>query len=259
MAELVLITGASTGIGYEMATALAAKKMDLVLVARNTEKLASIKRALTDQHGINVHIFPVDLSRPENAVSLYDQIKEKGLRVTMLVNNAGVGVYGDFTETPLSTELDMIGLNISSLVVLTKLFAHDMKEQGYGRIMNVASLLSFVPFPYYAVYSATKCFVLAFSETLAAELEGTGVVVTALCPGPVDTPFTTTDMLGTIAYKVNKPVHPKFVAKAGVDLLLNGSGTKIVGFNNWLISKLALITPAFIMMKIKKQLASPGK
>jgi short-subunit dehydrogenase len=256
MKEIVLLTGASTGIGYEMAKALAEKQLNLILVARSGEKLEALKSELTLTYGIDVWVFVKDLSESEHAAELYKEIKAAGLQVTMLVNNAGRGIYGQFMETSLSGELQMINLNISSLVTLTKLFGVEMKQAGYGKIMNVASLLSFLPFPYYSVYSATKAFVLAFSETIAAELEGTGVVVTTLCPGPVDTPFTTADMMKTNAYKTNQPIHPAVVARAGVDLLLKGSGKKIVGFNNWFISNLPRITPDFLMMKIKKKLAS---
>lgn len=259
MKDFILITGASTGIGYEMAMQLAAQNKNLILVARSIEKLKALQQQLVDEHGIEIHIFPTDLSNPQHAIALYGQIKNANLKVTMLVNNAGIGSYGHFTQMPLKTDLDMIGLNISSLVALTKLFGDDMKKQGYGRIMNVASLLSFLPLPYYSVYSATKCFVLAFSETLAAELEDSGVIVTDLCPGPVDTPFTTPQMLATNAYKTNKPADPETVAKAGVNLLLNGRGKKIVGFNNWFIAQLPRITPSFIMIKIKKLLAFPNQ
>ncbi|SDI77190.1 SDR family NAD(P)-dependent oxidoreductase [Mucilaginibacter sp. P25] len=257
MKDLVLVTGASTGIGYEMAKLLAAQKLDLVLVARSAQKLAELKKELENEHGVQVWVFDQDLSKEANSVLLYETVKAAGLQVTMLVNNAGMGVYGDFMETPLLEELQMINLNISALVILTKLFGNDMKENAYGRILNVASLLSFLPFPYYSVYSATKAFVLAFSETIAAELEDSGVVVNTLCPGPVDTPFTTREMLGTNAYKTNKPVSPMIVAKVGADLLLKGKGKKIVGFNNWFISNLPRVTPDFLMMKIKKKLASP--
>ncbi|HRX00505.1 MAG TPA: SDR family NAD(P)-dependent oxidoreductase, partial [Cyclobacteriaceae bacterium] len=116
---------------------------------------------------------------------------------------------------------------------------------------------SFLPFPYYSVYSATKSFILSFSETLAAELENAGVTITTLCPGPVDTPFNTEAMWKTNAYKSNKPISPTLVAQQAVNLLLNGKGKKIVGFNNWFISNLPRVTPDSIMMKIKKQLASP--
>lgn len=173
-----------------------------------------------------------------------------------LINNAGIGVYGEFTSTSLQEELEMIELNCSSLVVLTKLFSQEMVQKGAGSIMNIASLLSFLPFPYYAVYSATKAFVLAFSETVNAELVGTGVQVKALCPGPIDTGFTTPQMAKTNAYKVNKPVKPELIAQKAIELLFNNKPKKIVGFNNWFISNLPRVTPDFIMMKIKKNLAS---
>ncbi len=125
--------------------------------------------------------------------------------------------------------------------------------------MNVASILSFIPFPYYSVYSASKSFVLAFSETVAAELQETGVIVTTLCPGTVETAFHTSEMRKTNAMNSNKPVSAKIVASEGVDLLLNGKGKKVVGFKNWIITQLPRFTPSSVMMKIKKQLASPKK
>jgi short-subunit dehydrogenase len=256
MKDKILITGATSGIGYEMALQLAAKKFDLVLVARRADKLQDLKRLLEQQHGIEVHTMTKDLSDASQAVGLYDDVKRLGIEVTMLVNNAGSGLYGEFINTDLQTELHMIELNVSSVVVLSKLFVQDMIVRKQGRIMNVASLLSFLPFPYYSVYSATKAFVLAFSETFAAELEGTGVQVVTLCPGPVDTPFNSDAMWKTNAYKSNKPVAACQVAQEGVKLLLNGTGKKIVGFNNWFISNLPRITPDTIMMKIKKSLAS---
>jgi len=256
MKDLILITGASSGIGYEIARLLSARKFNLVLVARSATKLEALKRELEARDGIQVHIFLCDLSHPQAAQTLYEKVRQRGLDVTMLVNNAGVGVYGSFSDTDLEAELSMIQLNVSTVVALSKYFLQDMLVQKRGRILNVASLLSFLPFPYYSVYSATKSFVLAFSETLAAELEGTGVVVTTLCPGPVDTAFNTEAMWKTNAYKANQPVSPAAVAEQGVQLLLAGTGKKIVGFNNWFISQLPRITPSAIMMKIKKNLAS---
>lgn len=256
MQEFVLLTGASSGIGYEMAKQLAAKQHNLVLVARSAEKLEALKTELQNQCGVVIHLVAKDLSKVEHAFQLYNEIHAVDLKVTMLINNAGVGVYGNFSETPLEDELKMIELNCSTVVALTKLYLQDMLKNKSGRIMNIASLLSFLPFPYYSVYSATKTFVLAFSETLAAELEGTGVIITALCPGPIDTAFNTTAMLRTNAYKANKPMDPKVVATQGVKLLLKGKGKKLVGFNNLFISNLPRFTPDGIMMKIKKTLAS---
>lgn len=259
MEKYTIITGASSGIGYEMAKILASKNYNLILVARNFERLQDIRDAFKAKYNIKVKIYRKDLSLSANAEALYLEIKKENLEVEYLINNAGVGNYGHFLETSLQEELNMIELNISSLVVLTKLFSQDMVKRGSGSIMNVASLLSFLPFPYYSVYSASKSFVLAFSETLNAELEGTGVMVKALCPGPIDTGFTTSEMSTTNAYKVNKPVSPEFVATEGIKLLLNKKTKKIIGFNNWFISNLPRITPDFIMMKIKKNLASQIK
>jgi uncharacterized protein len=179
--------------------------------------------------------------------------------VEMLINNAGVGVYGDFIQTSLEEELAMIELNVSSLVALSKLYAQDMAQRRSGKILQMASLLSYFPFPYYSVYSATKAFVLSFAETLASELEDYGITVTALCPGPTDTAFTTSAMLATNAYKTNQPIHPSIVAKQGVDLLLKGKDSQLVGWNNWFIAQLPLITPKGILKGIKKRLASAAK
>lgn len=255
MKKTVLITGASSGIGYEMATQLASKKMNLILVARTETKLQQMKAELTAKYGILVYYFVADLSDVNAAKGLYKKVQQENLLVTHLVNNAGVGNYGNFTETSLEEELNMIQLNVSSLVVLTKLFTKDMVSRKSGRIMNVSSLVAFLPFPYFAVYSATKAFVKAFSETLAAELEGTGVIVTSLYPGTVDTGFTTNDMQSTNLHK-SKPMHPKDVAAQGVKLLLSGKGKKVVGFQNWFNSKLSSFMPDSIMMMIKKKLAS---
>lgn len=259
MKELALLTGASSGIGLEMAKELAAKRIDLILVARRGEILETLKSELEKSHAVKVHVFIKNLSKVENAMALYQEVRAQGLRVTMLINNAGVGNYGQFAETPLEQELDMIQLNISSLVALTKLFLPDMIQMKHGRIMNVASLLSFLPFPYYSVYSATKAFVLFFSETLRAELEGTNITVTALCPGPVDTGFTTAEMLQTNAYATNKPVDPKFVAKQGIESMLAGKGNQVVGFMNSFISNLPRFTPRWLLLKITKNLASQKK
>ncbi|MCF0051523.1 SDR family oxidoreductase [Dyadobacter sp. LJ53] len=255
MKEYILLTGASSGIGYEMADQLAAKKWNLILVARTESKLQQMQAELTEKHGIKVEYFAADLSDVNAAISLHKAVKQAKFIITHLVNNAGVGNYGHFTETSLEEELSMIQLNISSLVVLTKLFAQDMVSRKSGRIMNVGSVVSFLPMPYFSVYSATKAFVKAFSETLDAELDGTGVTVISLYPGTVDTGFTTTEMQSTNLHKT-KPMHPKEVAIQGIDHLLKGNGKKVVGFQNWFNSKLPNFVPDRIMMKIKKGLAS---
>ena len=259
MKQYTLITGASSGIGLEMAKQLAAKNFHLILVARSEDKLVEIQKELKSQFKVEVEYLLYDLSEPNAAQDLYKLVIAHNYLVTGLINNAGFGNYGNFVESSLKQDEEMIAVNITALVGLTKLFGADMVKAGNGKIMNVASLLSFLPFPYYSVYSATKSFVLAFTETVAAEMEGTGVTITALCPGTVETPFHTAAMRKTNAMSANKPMPADVVAKAGVELFLNGNGKKIVGFMNWFLSNLPRITPDVIMMKIKKNLASIKK
>jgi hypothetical protein len=256
MKEFTLITGASSGIGYEMAKILASKKHNLILVARSQDKLEELSNELKHKFEIEVFYFLFDLSKPNSAEDLHNKVKESNLLVTGLINNAGFGDYGDFVEMPLKKDNEMIAVNILALVGLTKLFGADMVQLGKGKIMNVASILSFIPFPYYSVYSATKSFVLAFTETVSSEFEGTGVTLTALCPGAVETEFHTNSMRKTNAMKINKPMPVQVVAKAGVELFLNGKSKKVVGFLNWFISNLPRVTPDVLMIKIKKNLAS---
>ena len=256
MKQYILITGASSGIGYEMAQQLATLKYNLILTARSEDKLAAMQQELSSKYGITVHCIPKDLGKTAQAVQLFDEIKNAGYQVSHLVNNAGFGDYGNFLETSLEKELNMIDLNVSSLVILTKLFAKDMVARKSCRIMNVSSVIAYLPFPYQAVYSATKSFVLAFSETIAAELEGSGVVVTTLAPGVTETAFISSEMRETNLVKSNKPTPVKTVATEGVKLLLHGKGKKIIGFQNRFNSILAGILPDQVMMKIKMKLAS---
>lgn len=256
MKDLILITGASSGIGMELTKILASKGYDLVLTARRKDRLDQLKAELQARHNVNVHPFPMDLSNADNAVRLYDQIRSKGLRVTMLVNNAGFGDYGAFTETSLSKEMDMIHLNISSLVTLSKLFGKDMSERKYGSILNVGSLLSFFPFPYYSVYAATKSFVLSFSEAIRTEFANSGVRVSVLCPGPTDTEFTSDKMLNTNSYQSMKMESATTVALKGVDLLLNKNTSSVVGFLNKVVASTPRFSPRWMTLKINKHMAS---
>lgn len=259
MKELILITGASSGIGREMARLLAARRNDLILVARREDRLIALRDELEEKHVIRVHIFTADLSNPNAVQDLYKGIQAKGLTVTMLVNNAGFGLYGDFIETDMADEVCMINLNITALMLLSKWYAAEFKKRGAGVIMNVGSILSFLPFPYYAVYAATKAFVLHFSEALQAELDGTGVRVVTLCPGPTDTEFTSEKMLSTNAYKSMKPVSAELVAEKAVEYLIKGQGTKVVGFMNNITANLPRLAPRSIGLKINKYMASQRK
>lgn len=254
---LCLLTGASSGIGRELAAALAVRGIDLILVARRRDRLEDLATALRAQHGIAVHVRPTDLSDPNNAEALYRAVSAEGLQPELLVNNAGMGLHGPFVDTDLEAELRMMRLNMGSLVVLTKLAVADMRAAGRGRIMNLASLVAFWPFPRFTVYAATKAFVLSFSEALRAELAGSGVSVTALCPGTADTEFTTPAMAATNAYSANPPMDPKVIAERGAKALLKGEGTVVVGLRNQVIAQTPRFTPRDLMVRITGHLSSP--
>ena len=184
-----LITGASSGIGLELARLAALDGHPLVLVARSTDRLAALAAELEGEHGVACTVVTADLADPGAPQRVFAACAAAGIEVEVLVNNAGFGGHGRFAETPLRTELDMVQVNVTALVHLTKLLVAGMVERGRGRILNLASTAAFQPGPLMAVYYASKAFVLSFSEAIANELAGTGVTVTALCPGPTRSEF----------------------------------------------------------------------
>ena len=189
MSQLALVTGASGGIGFELARILARNGYDLVLVARSAEKLASVAEGLQRDHGIDVRVIVKDLAIPGAAAEIHEVLAADGLAVDILVNNAGVGLSGKFAEIGFDAEIGMLRLNVESPTVLTRLLLPSMLERGSGRILNVASTAAFQPGPLMAVYYASKAYVLSLSEAIANEVARTGVTVTALCPGPTVTGF----------------------------------------------------------------------
>src|SRR5580658_11232472 len=184
----VLITGASGGIGYELAKLFARDHHNLVLVARSADKLAQVATEL-QTHGVTVKTIALDLTTPPAPSFLFDQLQREGIAIDILVNNAGFGIYGEFAEMPEAEILGQIDLNIRALTELTRLFLPPMIARHNGRIMNVASTAGFQPGPLMAVYYATKAYVLSFSEAIANELRGSGVTVTCFCPGATHTGF----------------------------------------------------------------------
>jgi short-subunit dehydrogenase len=184
-----LITGGSSGIGLELAREFAAHGHDLVLVARNLDQLEAAAGTIEGRFGVKVTVFSMDLSDPDSPQRLFDMVRNEGIDVDFLVNNAGFGLGGEFAETDVNRELDMIQVNVASLVHLTKLFVQPMLRRKSGRILNVASTAAFQPGPLMSIYYATKAFVLSFSEALAEELRNSGVTVTCLCPGATETNF----------------------------------------------------------------------
>jgi short-subunit dehydrogenase len=187
--ETALITGASSGIGEAFARELAAKKTNLVLVARSEDKLNQLAQQLRGQFNIQAEVIVQDLSESEAAHTLFHQVDRLGLGVDLLINNAGFGDYGAFGDRPLDKQIEMIQLNITALVGLTGLFLPEMKQRGSGSIINVSSIAGFQPLPYMSVYAATKAFVLNFTEALWAENKNSGVRFLALCPGPTESQF----------------------------------------------------------------------
>lgn len=189
MKKIALITGASSGIGKELARIHASKNGDLILIARRTEELELLKKELEEKHAIKVWIFVKDLTSKNAAKEVYEFTKSNQLDVDYLFNNAGFGGHGFFVDRPIAKDLEMIELNISALVELSHLFLQDMKKRKAGKILNTASTAGFLPGPLQATYFATKAFVVSFSEALAHELKHHNISVTALCPGPVKTEF----------------------------------------------------------------------
>lgn len=182
-----LITGASAGIGLELAKVFAAGGYDLVLVARRKTKLQTLAREIRQGRGRTVTVLPADLAEPDAADRLYEQVEDQGLSIEVLVNNAGVSEVGAFAHMAPERMHQIVQLNVFALTALTRHFLPSMVERGSGRIVNVASVASFQPVPSLAVYAATKAYVLSLSESLSEELRGSGVTVTALCPGLTDT------------------------------------------------------------------------
>ncbi len=245
--ETVLITGASSGIGLELARCFAADRSDLVLVARTVPALESLATELRQQHGIEVHVLGADLAESTAASRIFEELKGRGIAVDVLVNNAGFGLHGGFSELPFERQMEMIQVNVAALAALTRFFIPPMIQRGRGGILNVGSVAGFVPGPGMAVYYASKAFVLSFSEALHEELQGTGVRVTNLCPGPTETGFSRVAR----AYQTRKLQAAKMsaaeVAAAGHRAFRSGASIAVPGLKNRLLLALIRLLPrAFV-------------
>lgn len=251
---LALVTGASSGIGLELARELARRQHDLVLVARDEARLREVASELETAHGSTVTVLPADLARPEAPARIAAELEEKGLALQMLVNNAGHGAFGPFTEIPLETELSMIQVNVAALTALTRLLAPGMVARHSGRILNVASTAAFAPGPLMAVYYATKAYVLSFSEALANELADTGVTVTALCPGPTQSGFHGRAHVPTHRMKERELMDAVTVAQAGIDAAYQGRPVIIPGVMNNLLAHSVRFAPRSLVAKMVRRL-----
>jgi uncharacterized protein len=226
-----LITGASAGIGAELAREFAKDKIDLILVARREENLNLLAEELRNKHSINVYVVAQDLATPSAANELYDTLKKLDVEVDYLINNAGLGDVGEFVNSNVKRQEDMINLNILTLTKLTRLYGAEMKEKKSGTILNVASDASFRPGPMMSVYFATKHYVLAFSEAIAEELKPHGVTVSTLCPGATQSEFGEVAGFGPPMENSPFPTSAE-VAKYGYEQMKKGEIVAVHGTDN---------------------------
>ena len=250
--QTALVTGASGGIGLDLARLLAEDGFDLVLVARSAQTLRDLCVELSEKHDIGARALPADLSDPHAPEQIVAALERDEIALDVLVNNAGYGVFGRFdSETDRKQELEMIQVNVTALTDLTKLILPGMLKRGRGRIMNVASTAAFLPGPLMAVYYATKAYVLSLSEALANELEGTGVTVTVLCPGPTTTGFQrAANMLDSGLMKGPLKMDSMTVARAGYEGMLDGRVLVIPGIQNKLTAQSVRVMPRALTRKL---------
>ncbi len=227
-----LVTGASSGLGVDFARVLAAKGSDLVLVARREDRLRSTADELGRRHGVRVEIVALDLAAVGAPQVLFDHLAAGGRSIDVLVNNAGLGLYGPFLEIPWEREAGMLQLDITTLVHLTRLFAAPMVERRFGRVLQVASIGAFQPTPLYASYSAAKAFVLSHGEALAYELRGTGVTCTVLSPGVTATEFLAVSGQHPTFYQRLMMMKSADVARIGIGAMLRGRPSVVPGALN---------------------------
>jgi short-subunit dehydrogenase len=250
-----LITGASAGIGRELAKLFAKDGYNLVLAARNGSRLNQLADELQRQFGISTKPFALDLGSASAPQFLFDQLARENIVIDVLVNNAGYGKLGAFADVPLEESLGQIQLNIAALTHLTKLFLSPMLKKKSGKILNVASTAGFQPGPLMAVYYATKAYVISFSEALANELRGSGVTVTCLCPGATDTEFQKrAGTEETLLFRKLRPMNAKAVAQDGYRALMKGKPLAISGLRNWLLAESLRISPRRMVTAVSRRL-----
>lgn len=253
--QTALITGASGGIGYELTKLFASDRYNLVLVARSESKLKQIASELTKQFGIVVTIITKDLASPTSPTEIWQELQTEAITIDVLVNNAGFATYGSFAETELQPELNMMQLNMVTLTHLTKLFLPGMLARQAGKILNVASTAAFQPGPLMAVYYATKAYVLSFSEAITNELQGTGVSVTALCPGATASGFQARANMEDSKLVKNKQIMAADqVAAIGYRGLMNNQAVVIPGYQNKFLALVNRFMPRSLVTKIVRNM-----
>jgi short-subunit dehydrogenase len=250
--EVALITGASMGIGKELAKIFAADGRDLVLVARSEDKLRSLGQELEEAHGITAHVVPADLTDPAAPAAIFASLESKGLQLDYLVNNAGFGAQGEFATLPFQTQMDMLKVNVDAVVALTHLGLQGMLARKRGRILNIASVAGFQPGPDMTMYYATKAFVLLFSEGIAEEVKGSGVTVTVHCPGATATNFGETARNATSLYFRLGATSADKVARHAYRSMMKGKVVAIEGLMNWLTAFSVRFSPRALVRKLAR-------
>lgn len=243
MAKTALITGASSGIGRCLAKLFARDGYNLVLVGRRKERLDELAAELCGQYSITTSVIAKDLSSPSSPTEIFDELRGKSIHIDILVNYAAIAVHGEFHKTGLEQELQMIQINLVSLTYLTKLAVTEMLKQGGGKILNLASVASFFPVPLGAVYFATKAYVLSFSDAIAKDLEGAGITVTTLCPGPTATEGARKYHFDDTRLFSAGVMNAERVAEIGYRALMRGKRTVVAGVSNKLLMTMTRITP----------------
>ena len=252
--KTALITGASSGIGLELAHLFARDSYRLVLLARNRNTLRQIGDDLQSRYGVTVRIAPKDLAHPATPAELYQELLESGIVLDVLVNNAGFGLAGPFQSTDWNQEAEMMQVNMVAATHLVKLFLPQIRARE-GKIMNVASTAAFQPGPFMSVYYASKAYLLSFTEALAEELDGTGVTVTCLCPGPVKTNFQRRAYLeGTAMVSSPMLVDVRDVARIGYEGMKQGKRLVIPGWKNRVGVEMLRISPRTMVTKVVRKL-----
>ena len=251
--KTALVTGASSGIGRELAKVLAEEGHDVVLVARRRERLEDLARELAARHGVSARAIAKDLEDPAGPAEIFAELEAERIAVDILVNDAGLGVYGRFWETDLARQLALIQVNLTALTALTGRFLPGMVARGRGRIVNVSSTAAFQPGPYMAVYYATKAYVLSFSEALAEELAGSGVTVTALCPGPTVTEFQEgAGIEDTWLFRGPLVMDAAAVARAGWAGARRGKRIVVPGLGNKLLKETVRFSPRRLVTAVAR-------
>lgn len=252
--KTALITGASAGIGAELAKVFAAHDYDLVLVARRRDALEALAGTLEGKRGITATVIVDDLGDPEAPERIFAAVRDARIEVDVLVNNAGFGLGGEFSETPIEREITMVQVNVTALMHLTKLFVAPMLKRRAGYVLNVASTAAFFPGPLQSVYYASKAFVLSFSQAIAEELAHSGISVTCLCPGPTETEFAQVAGMKSVRLPNLDLAEADDVAEFGYRAMLAGWRVAVPGAKNKLLVQVQRLVPRRIISRAVKKM-----